>query len=128
MPSDFAVFPLSFAPKSHLTAKLSLALRAARGEIRCPSEAYVRAGNCVEGFRSPRNPSNPPHKVAGNLIPGGGASLAGLAVRERYKQYRAFGAIADLIHHYVVPLPLRGEGLNAAKRERYYNCRARHFR
>ena len=85
------MFSLPIAYEGHLTAKLSPALRAARGKIRCPSKAYVRAGNCVEGFRSPRNPSNPPHKVAGNLIPGGDASLAGLEVREHGVQYWAFG-------------------------------------
>ena len=67
---DFIV-SLSIAPDSDLTANLSLALRAARVYAYCPSEAAVRAGNCVEGFRSPRNPSNPPHKVSGARIPGG---------------------------------------------------------
>ena len=75
---DFIV-SLSIAPDSDLTANLSLALRAARVYAYCPSEAAVRAGNCVEGFRSPRNPSNPPHKVAGARIPGGdGLRPAGL--------------------------------------------------
>ena len=45
---DFAV-SLSIASDSDLTANLSLALRAARGEARCPSEAAVRAGNGAEG-------------------------------------------------------------------------------
>ena len=37
----------------------------------------------VEGFRSPRNPSNPPHKVAGIPIPGGdGLRPAGLSEGE----------------------------------------------
>ena len=51
------------------------------------------------------------HIISSVLPAHGNASLAGLAVRERYTQYRAFGAIADLIHHYVVPLPLLGEGI-----------------
>ena len=70
---------LSDAPDSDLTAKLSLALRAARVNIRCPSEACVRAGKSVEGFRSTRNPSTSPHKAAGIRVPGGNASLAGLS-------------------------------------------------
>ena len=74
---------LSIAPDSDLTANLSPALRASRVNARCPSEAAVRAGNCVEGFRSPRNPSNPPHKVAGIPIPGGdGLRPAGLSEGE----------------------------------------------
>ena len=56
---------LSFALDSDLTANLSPALRAARVNAVCPSKAAVRAVNLVEGFRSPRNPSNPPHKVSG---------------------------------------------------------------
>ena len=74
---------LSIALDSDLTANLIDALRAARVETQCPSEACVRAGNCVEGFRSPRNPSNPPHKVAGIRIPGGdGLRPAGLSEGE----------------------------------------------
>ena len=46
--SDF-VFSLSNASDSDLTANLSLALRAARGNIRCPSKAAVRAGYSVGG-------------------------------------------------------------------------------
>ena len=60
---DFAVFSLPIAYKGHLTAKLSPALRAARVEIRCPSEAYVRAVNLCGGEPvawSARLPSNPP--------------------------------------------------------------------
>ena len=45
---DFIV-SLSDAFDSEITAKLSLALRAARVEIRCPSEACVRAGNSEGG-------------------------------------------------------------------------------
>ena len=63
MASDFAVFSLPIAHEGHLTAKLSLALRAARGKIRCPSEAYVRAVNLCGGEPvawSARLPSNPP--------------------------------------------------------------------
>ena len=71
-------YSLSGALLLQLTANLSLALRAARVKIRCPSEAYVRAGNFVEGFRSTRSPSNPPHKAAGSPVPGGDASLAGV--------------------------------------------------
>ena len=73
---------MAIALDSNLTANLSPALRAARVEAVCPSKAAVRAGNCVEGFRSPRNPSNPPHKVAGIRVPGGNASLAGLSEGE----------------------------------------------
>ena len=88
--SDFAVFSLPIVHEGHLTAKLSLALRAARVEIRCPSEACVRAVNCAEGFRSPRNPSNPPHKVSGIRDTGGvGLRPAGLLLRELGIQYRA---------------------------------------
>ena len=75
----------------------------------------------AEGSRSlgaPGSPPTPPPHVShprpyhSSVLPAhDNASLAGLAVRERYKQYRAFGAIADLIHHYVVPLPLIGEGI-----------------
>ena len=73
------LFPLSIAFDSDLTANLSPALRAARVEAVCPSEAAVRAGNCAEGFRSTRNPSNPPHKVSGIPVPGGdGLRPAGL--------------------------------------------------
>ena len=43
------LFSLSDAFDSDLTAKLSLALRAARVKIRCPSEAAVRAGNLCGG-------------------------------------------------------------------------------
>ena len=46
---DFAVFSLSIASESRLTAKLSLALRAARVKAHCPSEAAVRAVNGAEG-------------------------------------------------------------------------------
>ena len=46
---DFAVFSLPIAHEGHLTAKLSLALRAARVEAQCPSESAVRAGNGAEG-------------------------------------------------------------------------------
>ena len=42
-------FPLSTAPDSDLTANLSPALRAARVNAVCPSEAAVRAGNGAEG-------------------------------------------------------------------------------
>ena len=45
---DF-VISLSIAYDSDLTANLSLALRAARVEARCPSEACVRALICAEG-------------------------------------------------------------------------------
>ena len=45
---DFIV-SLSDAFDSEITAKLSLALRAARVEIRSPSEACVRAGNSEGG-------------------------------------------------------------------------------
>ena len=45
---DFVV-SLSIAFESHLTAKLSLALRAARVEAQCPSESAVRAVNGAEG-------------------------------------------------------------------------------
>ena len=45
---DFVV-SLSIASNSGLTANLSLALRAARVNIRCPSEAYVRAVIHAEG-------------------------------------------------------------------------------
>ena len=45
---DFAV-SLSIASDSDLTANLSLALRAARVKIRCPSEPHVRAVNGAEG-------------------------------------------------------------------------------
>ena len=45
---DFVV-SLSIASKSDLTANLSPALRAARVNAQCPSEAAVRAGNCAEG-------------------------------------------------------------------------------
>ena len=45
---DFA-FPLFIASDSDLTANLSPALRAARVNARCPSEAAVRAGNGAEG-------------------------------------------------------------------------------
>ena len=45
---DFVV-SLSIAFDSRITANLSPALRAARGEAVCPSEAYVRAGNGAEG-------------------------------------------------------------------------------
>ena len=80
---DF-VLSLSIALDSDLTANLIDALRAARVKVRCPSEACVRAGNCVEGFRSPRTPSNPPHKVSGIRIPGGdGLRPAGLCAVPR---------------------------------------------
>ena len=56
----------------------------ARVKTHCPSEAAVRAGNCVEGFRSTRNPSNPPHKVSGIRFQGGvGLRPAGLMFRKR---------------------------------------------
>ena len=45
---DFAL-SLSIASDSGLTANLIYALRAARVEIRCPSEACVRALNGAEG-------------------------------------------------------------------------------
>ena len=81
---------LSNAFDSDLMANLSPALRAARVKAQCPSEACVRAGNCVEGFRSPRNPSNPPHKVTGIRIPGGdGLRPAGLCLLELCMQNRA---------------------------------------
>ena len=51
------VVSLSIALDSRITANLSLALRAARVNIRCPSEAAVRALNLCGGV----NPSNPPH-------------------------------------------------------------------
>ena len=49
-------FPLSIVLDRGITAKLSPALRAARVEAICPSEAYVRALNLCGGV----NPSNPP--------------------------------------------------------------------
>ena len=88
---DFIV-SLSIAFDSRITAKLSLALRAARVVAVCPSEAAVRAGNCVEGFRSPRNPSNPPHKVSRARIPGGdGLRPAGLSEWEHSPAVRHGG-------------------------------------
>ena len=100
------LFPLSIAFDSDLTANLSPALRAARVEAVCPSEAAVRAGNCAEGFRSTRNPSNPPHKVSGIPVPGGdGLRPAGLMIRGRYKQYRAFGLSQTSSPAAAVPLP-----------------------
>ena len=45
---DFVV-SLSNTCDSRITAKLSLALRAARGYAYCPSEAAVRAFNGAEG-------------------------------------------------------------------------------
>ena len=83
---------LSIAQKSGLTANLNLALRAARVNIRCPSEACVRAGKSVEGFRSTRNPSTSPHKAAG-IRPTGGVGLrpAGLCDREHSPAVRHCG-------------------------------------
>ena len=77
---------------SGITAKLSLALRAARVEIRCPSKTHVRAGKSVEGFRSTRNPSTSPHKAAG-IRPTGGVGLrpAGLCDREHSPAVRHCG-------------------------------------
>ena len=62
---------MAIALDSNLTANLSPALRAARVNAVCPSKAAVRAGNLVEGLRSPRNPSHPPHKAAGAHFPAG---------------------------------------------------------
>ena len=58
------VVSLSIAPGSDLTANLIIALRAARGNARCPSEANVRAVNFCGGeprrFSRRGLPSNPP--------------------------------------------------------------------
>ena len=76
---DFVV-SLSIAPDSDLTAKLSLALRAARVNARCPSEAAVRALNLCGGV----NPSNPPRPAKGFAPP---------AARQRSAR-REFGVVA----------------------------------
>ena len=73
------MIPLSIASDSDLTANLSPALRAARVEAQCPSEAAVRALDLCGGV----NPSNPPHKVSRALFPGGdGLRPAGLTEGE----------------------------------------------
>ena len=59
------LFSLSFTLDSDLTANLSLALRAARVEAVCPSEAAVRALNLCGGV----NPSNPPLPAMGSAPP-----------------------------------------------------------
>ena len=56
---------LSIASDSALTANLSPALRAARVDAVCPSEAAVRALNLCEGV----NPSNPPLPAMGFAPP-----------------------------------------------------------
>ena len=56
---------LSIAFDSDLTANLSPALRAARGEALRPSEAAVRALNLCGGV----NPSNPPLPAMGFAPP-----------------------------------------------------------
>ena len=66
---DSAMISLSYALDSDLTANLSPALRAARVEAVCPSEAAVRALNLCGGV----NPSNPPHAGDG-LRPAGCAA------------------------------------------------------
>ena len=85
------LFSLSIALDSDLTANLSPALRAARVEARCPSEACVRALNLCGGV----NPSNPPLPALGFAPPAlvkvstrprsGNVSLAGIwKCRARY--------------------------------------------
>ena len=86
---------LSIASDSDLTANLSPALRAARVEAQCPSEAAVRALNLCGGV----NPSNPPLPAMGFAPPAlvtgrtrprsGNASLAEfLKCRARHSQSR----------------------------------------
>ena len=63
------LIPLSDASDSDLTANLSLALRAARVNARCPPEAAVRAGNCAEGRTPPTHPARrraSPRRLRGN--------------------------------------------------------------
>ena len=59
------VVSLSIASDSGLTANLSPALRAARVEAQCPSEAAVRALNLCGGG----TPSNPPLPAMGFAPP-----------------------------------------------------------
>ena len=104
---------LSNALESGITANLSPALRAARVKACCSSEADVRAVNLVEGFRSPRNPSNPPHKAAGNPFQDGdGLRPAGLSFRERDLQQRALLSIETSSTAIAVPLPLIEKGIS----------------
>ena len=56
---------LTIASDSDLTANLSPALRAARVNVSCPSEAAVRALNLCGGV----NPSNPPLPAMGFAPP-----------------------------------------------------------
>ena len=82
------VLPLSITCDSDLTANLIGALRAARVNARCPSEAAVRALNLCGGV----NPSNPPRPAMGFAPPAlvngstpsrsGNASLAGVCAGE----------------------------------------------
>ena len=60
------VVSLSIASDIGITANLSPALRAARVEAQCPSEAAVRALNLCGGV----NPSNPPLPAMGFAPPG----------------------------------------------------------
>ena len=92
-------FSLSIASDSDLTANLIPALCAARVKALCPSEAVVRAGNCVEGFRSPRTPSNPPHKMAGIRFRGGdGLRPAGLCADQHPPtvEHRGNASLAEI--------------------------------
>ena len=82
------VLPLSITCDSDLTANLIGALRAARVNACCPSEAAVRALNLCGGV----NPSNPPRPAMGFAPPvlvnrstpsrSGIASLAGACAGE----------------------------------------------
>ena len=105
---------MSIAFDSRITANLSPALRAARVNAQCPSEAAVRAFNLCGGV----NPSNPPLPALGFAPP----ALVKASTRPR-SSVRA--AIHDaprrgawlhfhLIHRYAVPLPLKGKDNCAA--------------
>ena len=65
------VLPLSITCDSDLTANLIGALRAARENACCPSEAAVRALNLCGGV----NPSNPPRPAMGFAPPDTAATL-----------------------------------------------------
>ena len=122
------LFSLSVALDSDLTAKLSLALRAARVKIRCPSEAAVRAGNLCGGVPLTAEPLQPTPQ--GGRHPGPGrrwASPRRLAASRARHTMSGVSVHQDLIEPQAVPLPLRGEGLSAPFRERDEPCRVGHF-
>ena len=112
--SDLVDFPVHYFGQGNHRKPEPCADAQARVITVCPSEAAVRAGNCVEGFRSTRNPSNPPHKVSCIPFPGGvGLRPAGLMFRKRDLQQWVLVPTETSSTANAVPLLLQGEGFNA---------------